>query len=522
MVTAGTKRFDQGEWAGVVAHSNSGWRFVRWSGELSGSSNRETVRMNGNKTVTAHWERIPATTYTLRAIADPANGSGGYVEISGGTSVTAGTKRFNQGVRATVEARPSSGWRFVRWSGSLAGSSARQTLTMNGNKTVTALFERMPAPTYTLRAIADPSDGSGGYVEISGGTLVTAGTKRFNQGERATVEARSNSGWRFVRWSGDLSGSSARQTLTMNGNKTVTALFERMPAPTYTLRAIADPSDGSGGYVEISGGTLVTAGTKRFDQGERATVEARSNSGWRFVRWSGDLSGSSARQTLTMNGNKTVTAHWERIPATTYTLRAIADPANGSGGYVEISGGTSVTAGTKRFDQGVRATVEARSNSGWRFVRWSGDLSGSSARQTLTMNGNKTVTALFERMPAPTYTLRAIADPSDGSGGYVEISGGTLVTAGTKRFNQGERATVEARSNSGWRFVRWSGDLSGSSARQTLTMNGNKTVTAHWERIPATTYTLRAIADPSDGSRRLRRDQRGNLSHSRYQAVQPG
>ena len=162
------------------------------------------------------------------------------------------------------------------------------------------------------------------------------------------------------------------------------------------------------------------------------------------------------------------------------------------------------------------------SNSGWRFVRWSGDLSGSSARQTLTMNGNKTVTAHWERIPATTYTLRGIADPANGSGGYVEISGGTSVTAGTKRFNQGVRATVEARSNSGWRFVRWSGDLSGSSARQTLTMNGNKTVTAHWERIPATTYTLRGIRRPRQWLGRLRRDQRGNLSHCGYQAVQPG
>ena len=438
--------------------------------------------MNSNKTVTAHWEPIPVTTHTLRAIADPANGSGGYVEISGGTSVTAGTKRFNQGARATVEARSNSGWRFVRWSGDLSGSGARQTLTMNSNKTVTAHWERIPATTYTLRGIADPANGSGGYVEISGGTSVTAGTKRFNQGARATVEARSNSGWRFVRWSGDLSGSGARQTLTMNSNKTVTAHWEQIPATTYTLRAIAAPSDGRGGYVEISGGTSVTAGTKRFNQGVRATVEARSNSGWRFVRWSGDLSGSSARQSLTMNGNKTVTAHWERIPATTYTLRGIADPANGSGGYVEISGGTSVTAGTKRFNQGVRATVEARSNSGWRFVRWSGDLSGSGARQTLTMNSNKTVTAHWERVPATTYTLRAIANPSGGRGGYVEISGGTSVTAGTKRFNQGVRATVEARSSSGWRFVRWSGDLSGSGARQSLTMNGNKTVTALFQR----------------------------------------
>ena len=545
--------FDDGERATVRATARSGWRFVRWTGAVTGPINPNSVLMDRDRTVTAHFERV---THTLRAMANPSDGSGGYVEIIGGTLVTAGTKRFNQGARATVEARPSSGWRFVRWSGDLSGSTARQSLTMNANKTVTALFERSTPTPHTLRAMANPSGGSGGYVEIIGGTLVTAGTKRFNQGARATVEARPSSGWRFVRWSGDLSGSTARQSLTMNANKTVTALFERSTPTPHTLRAMANPSGGSGGYVEIIGGTLVTAGTKRFNQGARATVEARPSSGWRFVRWSGDLSGSTARQSLTMNANKTVTALFERSTPTPHTLRAMANPSGGSGGYVEIIGGTLVTAGTKRFNQGARATVEARPSSGWRFVRWSGDLSGSTARQSLTMNANKTVRwqPLFQRSPTPpTPTLRAIvgrerrlrgdhrrdagdggyqalqpgcashgggatqqrlairalvgrsqrfdgapepdderqqdgyrlerrtlraANPSDGSGGYVEIIGGTLVTAGTKRFNQGARATVEARPSSGWRFVRWSGDLSGSTARQSLTMNANKTVTA--------------------------------------------
>ena len=349
---------------------------------------------------------------------------------------------------------------------------------MDRDRSVTAHWERIPATTYNLRVIADPSDGRGGYVEITGGTLVSAGTKRFTQGARAVVEARSNTGWRFVRWSGDVSGSSARQTLTMNSNKTATAHWERIPATTYNLRVIADPSDGRGGYVEISGGTLVSAGTKRFNQGARAVVEARSNTGWRFVRWSGDLRGSSARQTLTMSGNKTATAHWERIPATTYNLRVIADPSNGRGGYVEITGGTLVSAGTKRFNLGARAVVEARSNTGWRFVRWSGDVSGSSARQTLTMNGNKTATALFQRATIQR-TLTAHV-----------VGNGRVIPSGSTYHDNGSFVGLQAIPDRGYRLRGWSGSVSGTDPWITVHINQDRVAIATFERAPITRYEL--------------------------------
>ena len=138
-------------------------------------------------------------------------------------------------------------------------------------------------------------------------------------------------------------------------------------------------------------------GSYDYLDGHTASITARAYSGYRFSHWSGAASGSRSSRTVYMDRDRSVTAHWERIPATTYNLRVIADPSDGRGGYVEITGGTLVSAGTKRFIQGARAVVEARSNSGWRFVRWSGDVSGSSARQTLTMNSNRTATALLQR-----------------------------------------------------------------------------------------------------------------------------
>lgn len=273
----------------------------------------------------------------------------------------------------------------------------------------------------------------------------------------------------------------------------------------YTLTATADPSDGSGGYVEITGGVLIRAGTKLFSEGATAWLQAHADSGWRFIKWSGDLSGTASLPTLKMNSNKSVTAHFERIPSTpTYTLTATANPSDGSGGYVEISGGTLVRSGTKRFDQGETATVEARSNTGWRFASWSGALSGSTARQTLTMNSNQTVAARFERVTASTqtYILTTEFEPADGSAGYVEITGGVKHPDGTVHFNAGDRALINARTNPDWEFVRWSGhaDVLPSASAQTILMDANKTVTAHWTRHGKRTET--AIAPTTQSASR--------------------
>lgn len=59
-----TKNPDQNEYmegasVTLTANPDTAWQFVNWSGNLSGSSNPETIIMNSNKTVTANFEEIP-------------------------------------------------------------------------------------------------------------------------------------------------------------------------------------------------------------------------------------------------------------------------------------------------------------------------------------------------------------------------------------------------------------------------------------------------------------------------------
>jgi hypothetical protein len=115
-----------------------------------------------------------------------------------------------------------------------------------------------------------------------------------------------------------------------------------------------------------------------------------------------------------MNGNKSVTAHFTQNQ---YTLT------------VTIDGSGSVTKNPDQatYSYGQVVTLTAVANSGWAFSYWSGDLSGSQNPKTITMNGNKAVTAHFVDAMAPQISsvARTTSSPldTDPSYGWVNVSG---------------------------------------------------------------------------------------------------
>ncbi len=101
-------------------------------------------------------------------------------------------------------------------------------------------------------------------------------------------------------------------------------------------------------------------------------------------------------------------------PPTQYTLTVNAAGA----GNVTLNppGGT--------YNAGTMVTLTATPNSGYQFSGWSGDLSGSANPATITMNGNKNVTATFTEIPSGS----SIVHEESKTGG---ASGSTTVTTST-------------------------------------------------------------------------------------------
>ncbi len=132
-------------------------------------------------------------------------------------------------------------------------------------------------------------------------------------------------------------------------------------------------------------------------------------------------------------------------------------------------GTTNPAPGTYTYDEGTSVSITATANSGYRFGGWSGDASGTANTVTITMNGNKTVTANFIRR----YTLTIIA----GTGGTTNpVPGDHLEDAGSVVF-------ITALPGTNYRFLSWSGSATGTTNPISITIDSDKTVTANFQRI---------------------------------------
>ncbi|MGE6220294.1 DUF5018 domain-containing protein [Nubsella zeaxanthinifaciens] len=121
----------------------------------------------------------------------------------------------------------------------------------------------------------------------------------------------------------------------------------------------------------------------RYFSGEQVTLLAEEKPALKLDNWSGDLSGTTNPQTLTMNGNKTVTANFRVI--NTYRITT------------SVTGIGSITLNPAggEYPDGTVVTVTANTVLGSTFQGWAGALSGNNATQTITVDGNKAITATF-------------------------------------------------------------------------------------------------------------------------------
>jgi len=298
---------------------------------------------------------------------------------------------------------------------------------MDDNKSITATFTE---DHYTLTIIADGN----------GSVTKTPDQADYIYGTFVDVNAIADPCWTFSAWSGDFSGSNNPDTITMDANKTVTATFtEDQNHVTLTIN-----TDGSGSVTK-------TPDQATFTYGTIVDVNAIADPGWTFDSWSGDLTGSTNPNSITMDDNKSITATFTEDQ---YTLT------------INTDGNGSVTKDPNQatYIYGTIVDVNAIADANWTFSAWSGDLTGSTNPNSITMDGSKTVTATFTDQCTLTINV-------DGFG-YV------TKTPDQATYTYGTFVDVNAIAVGGMTFSAWSGDLSGSNNPETITMNGSKTVTA--------------------------------------------
>jgi len=323
------------------------------------------------------------------------------------------------------------------------------------------------------------------YLTVSstaGGSVTDPGEGVFpcDVGAVVTLVARPDEGYQFVRWTGDVGtmadAEAAQTTITMEGNYSITADFELMPA----MYSLAVSSTVGGSVTKPGEGTFV------YPVGTVVTLVADTETGYRFVNWTGDVGTiadvEAAGTTIAMNGSYSVTANFELIQG----LYSLTVSSGAGGSVVEPGEGIFVrTAGTV-------LTIVAQPEEGYQFRKWIGDVDTvadiNASQTTITMHDSYSITASFATWyPEPV----AVLTISSTEGGSVTTPGeGTfLVTLGTT-------VALAAEAESGYRFANWSGDVGTIADVDTPSTNivtdSSYSIVAGFERVPSRCCTATA------------------------------
>lgn len=428
-VAPATGEYDEGAEVEIQAEANETWMFSSWEGDVSGTENPIIVTIDDDMVFTAIFEKLQ---YPLDITVD----GGGSVEEN---IVESKMKDYEIGTEVELNAVADEGWVFVEWQGDLTGSENPQTLTMDASKSVTAVFERKNYP------LTISTEGEGNVSE----EVVEEPAKDYAYETVVELTANPSEGWEFARWEGDLEGTDNPTQITIDTEKEVKAVFEREG---YELTVNVT---GEGSVNE----ELIDDASKSsypFDSVVELTAEPAD--GWIFVEWQGDLSGDENPEEITMDDNREVTAVFERRD---YALNLNTD---GEGSVNE----EVVDEPAKDYAYETVVELTANPADGWNFAHWEGDLEGSDNPQQITVDEEKTVTAVFER---ETYELTV---DTDGQGSVKEEK------VDQAKTSYGYKSIVEltAEPDEGWEFVEWQGDLSGSDNPEQITIDEDKNVTA--------------------------------------------
>ena len=119
-----------------------------------------------------------------------------------------------------------------------------------------------------------------------------------------------------------------------------------------------------------------------YDAGSVVSLTAVPNTGYSFTSWGDDLSGSTNPTTITMDGNKSVTASFTLIPPTCYALTR-GHTGNGADPTASPTSSTGCAAG--QYVSGESITLTAAPDSGHQVGSWNGTTNDSSTANTNTV-----------------------------------------------------------------------------------------------------------------------------------------
>lgn len=147
---------------------------------------------------------------------------------------------------------------------------------------------------------------------------------------------------------------------------------------------------------------------------------------------------------------------------------------------IESNGTISLSPELTVYDSASVVTVEATPAEGYRFIGWSGDLSGSENPTTIVMDSDKSIEMQCEKI-VPGFTVTASA-----------VNGECIITPKKDSYEKGEIVTVVPKKTWGFFFTGWGGDTASFDDTLRFSVEEDRILVGYFHSDPLK-------ADPSFG-----------------------
>jgi len=427
----------------LTATPDAGYAFVGWGGacEVCGSNDECTITMDEHKTCSAVFEEQTfeppvitsftadptegdaplSVTFTCNA-TDPDGGDIESIEWYFGDSQWPDLTVHNNFTRTHVYQNPGTYTAYcVVW------DDEDQNAT-SGNITITV---NAPVTYFQLDVNVTPEEGTGGIVTSNTEDISCPGqcSASYEAGANVTLTAEPSEGFTFTGWGGDCSecGTSETCTITMDADKTCSAVFEEIPnQPPVIDSFVVEPSSGTAplDVAVICQATDPDGSIEsyEFNPGDGSDPLTSEDGTFSYTY---DTPGSyNATCTAYDNDEASVTSDPVTVtvtaPVTYYNLEVQVTPADGTGGIVtsnteDISCPDNCS---HNYEAGANVTITAEPAEGFTFSGWGGacEPCGTNSQCTITMDANKTCSAVFEEIQnEPPVIDSFTVDPSSGT-----------------------------------------------------------------------------------------------------------
>jgi uncharacterized repeat protein (TIGR02543 family) len=400
----GTYDFPAGETVNLSASPDENWVFQHWL--INGStitSNPYNLQITEDVTVQAVFNE------TLIEVLLTINVSGdGTVNVNGNEYIQ--PMIFAQGSEITLEALAGEGYYFVEWQDDLTGNENPVNLTMDDDKTITAVF--LPEDFTVTFIVKDEND-----QDITDAIITFDGTE-YPAGQYLIENLTAGT----YNWEVSREGYYTETgSVQVDGHEEVTVILE---SSTYELEIVHDGM----------GTTVPPAGIHLIEKNTMVTLSAQTTSVSIFIKWEidGDEYFDEEIEFL-MDSDKLVTAYFENLPSYKLTVivegEGITNPEEGDHYYA--------------YDEVVTLTATP-ANDNWVFVKWVVDnIDYFESEINVLMNSDKVARAIF--VDNINYTLDI---------NYEGV--GTINPApGIYTYAAGTEITLSAQPGQNYIFDRW-------------------------------------------------------------------